>query len=66
MLRAVTKARCPGCSGPVDSSAANRWQPFCSERCRLADLGQWFAGRYAVPADDATPAEPARDPQSRQ
>ena len=25
-----------------------KWKPFCSERCRLVDLGQWFAGNYAI------------------
>ena len=58
------KARCPSCNGPVDAGPANGWRPFCSERCKMADLGQWFAGRYSIPADDATPpAEPPEDPQ---
>jgi len=35
----------------------NRWRPFCSERCRDADLGAWASERYRVaakpdPADD--------------
>ena len=37
-----------------------RWRPFCSERCKLADLGQWFAERYSVPAD-GDPAQPPPD-----
>ena len=40
---------------PADADA--RWRPFCSERCKLADLGQWFAGRYSIPAD-SDPEEP--------
>jgi uncharacterized protein len=61
----TAEARCPRCQGPVDTGAANRWRPFCSQRCKMSDLGQWFAERYAIPEDDATPpAEP--DPQSRQ
>ena len=61
-------ARCPQCGGPAGSAPDNAFRPFCSERCKLADLGQWFAGRYAIPAEedaelpDAAPAEP----QSRQ
>jgi hypothetical protein len=23
--------------------------PFCSEKCRLIDLGRWLGGRYGVP-----------------
>jgi len=41
---------------------ANPWRPFCSERCRLIDLGQWAAERYRVPAAPAAPeAEPEQD-----
>ena len=25
------------------------WHPFCSERCRMADLGRWLGGEYRVP-----------------
>jgi endogenous inhibitor of DNA gyrase (YacG/DUF329 family) len=33
------------------------WRPFCSERCRLADLGRWLSEGYRVP-DDVPPARP--------
>jgi uncharacterized protein len=33
---------------PVDPA----WRPFCSERCKMADLGQWLTGAYSVPAED--------------
>jgi endogenous inhibitor of DNA gyrase (YacG/DUF329 family) len=32
---------------PVDA----HWRPFCSERCRTADLAQWADGRYRVAAE---------------
>ncbi len=47
---------CPTCGKPATWSTQNRWRPFCSERCRLIDLGAWFEGSYCVPADDQTPA----------
>ena len=28
-----------------------RYRPFCSERCRVADLGDWAAERYRVPGE---------------
>jgi endogenous inhibitor of DNA gyrase (YacG/DUF329 family) len=34
------------------------YRPFCSERCRMADLGRWLAGDYRVPSTDA---EASRD-----
>lgn len=54
-------AACPQCGNAIDATAANPYRPFCSERCKMADLGQWFAGRYAIPAD-AEPDAPAADP----
>ena len=41
-----TSGPCPSCSTatPITSPSF----PFCSDRCRLADLGQWFSGRYTV------------------
>jgi uncharacterized protein len=32
--------------------------PFCSERCRLIDLGKWLGEEYRVPAEPAEPVEP--------
>ena len=47
------RPRCPGCRQPVDPPSANRSFPFCSERCRLLDLGRWFEGQYRVPGEPA-------------
>jgi uncharacterized protein len=38
---------CPICKTPTDS-ASNPEFPFCSERCRLQDLGNWAAEKYVV------------------
>jgi hypothetical protein len=53
---------CPICKKPTDSSVQADF-PFCSERCRLLDLGHWAAERYVVsePAIGEESAEwPAR------
>ncbi len=42
---------------PADS----RWHPFCSERCRLADLGRWLQGDYRVPGAPVDPTGPLSD-----
>jgi len=40
---------CPYCRRrPADPV----WRPFCSERCKLADLGRWLSGDYRVPGPD--------------
>jgi len=46
---------CPNCKKPADMSPANRFRPFCSERCQLIDLGAWVAGDYE--SDDQEPAD---------
>ncbi len=40
--------RCPVCSATVDLTAVAT-PPFCSERCRVIDLGRWLDEAYAVP-----------------
>lgn len=45
---------CPTCGKSVPWKPASRWRPFCSERCRLIDLGEWLEEnhRIADPPDD--------------
>jgi len=40
------KLSCPICKKPVDAKAADF--PFCSDRCRLIDLGKWASGGYVI------------------
>jgi len=39
--------KCPICKAPTDS-AVHADFPFCSERCRLRDLGNWASEKYVV------------------
>ena len=32
---------CPQCEASADLSKTNKFRPFCSERCKLIDLGTW-------------------------
>lgn len=54
---------CPTCQRPVEWSAAARWRPFCSERCRLIDLGAWMSEQHAIPGEELSPdvAQPSND-----
>ncbi len=48
--------RCPTCKQPVPHPVAEdrrRFRPFCSERCKLVDLGRWLDGSYAIPGEPA-------------
>jgi uncharacterized protein len=40
------RIKCPICKQEVASNAADF--PFCSERCRLIDLGKWASSQYVV------------------
>ena len=47
--KAKLLSKCPTCGAPADAKA----RPFCSSRCADIDLGNWFQGKYAIPAVDA-------------
>ena len=53
---------CPVCARRSEFSPANRWRPFCSERCKLIDLGQWATDGYVIPGDAPDPEEPGATP----
>lgn len=48
-IRTVT---CPGCKKPAVWRADNPWRPFCSERCKLIDIGAWASDAYRVPGQE--------------
>ncbi len=39
--------KCPICRTPTDSAVRADF-PFCSERCRMQDLGNWASEKYVV------------------
>ncbi|WP_034618538.1 DNA gyrase inhibitor YacG [Chitinibacter tainanensis] len=43
---------CPICKAQTEYSTSNPFRPFCSERCKLIDLGEWASEKYRV-ADSA-------------
>jgi len=43
------KIPCPHCGKKVEYEG-NPYRPFCSERCRLIDLGKWLNEEYRIPA----------------
>ncbi|MDZ7651175.1 MAG: DNA gyrase inhibitor YacG [Burkholderiaceae bacterium] len=59
----ATIVKCPACGKPVPWIDASRWRPFCSERCKINDLGDWAANRHVIAgsppasADDVPPAD---------
>jgi uncharacterized protein len=43
--------KCPTCRAEV-TWENNPYRPFCSERCRLIDLGAWVQERYRIPGQE--------------
>lgn len=44
---------CPQCGKEVVWNSESRYRPFCSERCKLIDLGQWANEDYRIPVSEA-------------
>jgi len=40
---------CPNCGKKVAWTPREIFRPFCSERCKLIDLGEWATEGYAIP-----------------
>lgn len=52
----ATRVKCPTCHREIDW-ADSPFRPFCSERCRLIDLGAWLSEQRAIPGGDAAARE---------
>jgi endogenous inhibitor of DNA gyrase (YacG/DUF329 family) len=57
--------KCPVCNKPVEASSDNKADksnrlPFCSERCKLVDLGAWLEEEYKI----ASQVGPGQDEES--
>lgn len=60
---------CPQCATKVIWSSDNPWRPFCSEHCKMMDLGAWASESYRIPvveyddiAQDELPTGSAESP----
>jgi uncharacterized protein len=47
----LVRRKCPTCSRSFEESTdPSPFRPFCSQRCRAADLGKWLDGGYRITA----------------
>ena len=61
----MIQGRCPICARPFKIAALGDLPsfPFCSDRCRLIDLGRWVDGAYAIPVHESpNPDDPGTAP----
>lgn len=49
--------QCPTCNAPVEWTQESQWRPFCSERCKLIDLGAWSDESHRIAGEPVEPWE---------
>ncbi len=49
------RVKCPTCGKMSEWSENNPWRPFCSERCKLIDLGEWATEGHRIPGESHHP-----------
>jgi endogenous inhibitor of DNA gyrase (YacG/DUF329 family) len=61
----MIKVSCPICDRMMQGQSPAEWPqfPFCSDRCRLIDLGRWLGEGYRIPEAEEEPA-PSRSDDS--
>lgn len=58
----VTTVNCPQCGKSVPWQDDEKWKPFCSERCKLIDLGEWASEGHRIAGDPVI--DPDQDPDA--
>lgn len=48
---------CPHCNKPGTWTPENKFKPFCSDRCKLIDLGEWASETRRIPGDPASTSD---------
>ncbi len=53
----MTKVNCPVCQKIVEWNKDSEYRPFCSERCKMIDLGDWISENHRIPGESAEIAD---------
>ncbi len=61
MNHRVLKVNCPTCKEIVLWNEQSPYRPFCSERCKLIDFGDWASERHAIAGEPAAPLTQAQE-----
>jgi endogenous inhibitor of DNA gyrase (YacG/DUF329 family) len=65
MQRKTRMVSCPQCGKTVAWNTTNPYRPFCSERCKMIDLGAWASESYRVPVTENKEKPETDDPGKR-
>lgn len=58
------RVKCPQCGKPVYWNQEYPFRPFCSERCKLIDLGSWANEEHVIPGEPANPESSEDSPEN--
>ncbi len=56
----MMRGKCPTCGKTFEAASFDAWPsfPFCTDRCKLIDLGRWIDGTNSIPGQEvATPKD---------
>ncbi|GJM12396.1 MAG: DNA gyrase inhibitor YacG [Pseudohongiella sp.] len=51
----IQSIECPTCKKLVEWRDENEHRPFCSNRCKLIDFGEWASERNSIPGEPVYP-----------
>ena len=54
---------CPQCGAPVVWDKSSAYRPFCSQRCKMIDLGAWATESYRIPVAEDKDTPEGEDPR---
>lgn len=63
MKKHKNEIACPRCGKNGTWTPENAYRPFCSERCKMIDLGSWADEEHRVPGE---PVDPDDLPESKE
>ena len=55
--------KCPQCGKEIEDQN-QPFRPFCSDRCKLIDLGKWISGDYRIASEDKSEND-SEDPETK-
>ncbi len=69
-MSSLTPLQCPTCRRTFQADLTSPFMPFCSKRCKMADLNRWFNEEVGLPINSSEPEdddeEPPPPPQVRE
>ena len=57
----IKQVNCPTCAKQVPWTEESEFRPFCSERCKLIDFGEWATEKNVIEGDSLYPTEEKPD-----